>query len=116
MQGNLTAEEVERDLGGAELYEVYLFVRKVWWQRAPLIQRDHPAHPLWRLEFFAKARQDGTWQRWIDVVLQWHHEVEGLIRALSTPVHAMANLISPEVLVVRLLEPVKVSQFTTLEL
>lgn len=109
MQSNFTAAELERDLGGVTLLEVFLFVRQIWWQRAPLVQQHAPGHPLWRLAFFEKARRDGTWDRWIDVVLQWHEEVDGLIRALETPVHAIACLIPPQVLVARLLEPVKVS-------
>lgn len=108
LQSNLTAAELERDLGGVTLLEVFLFIRQVWWQRAPLVQRHAPGHPLWKLAFFEKARHEGTWDRWIDVVLQWHQEVEGLIRALETPVHAMANLLPPHVLVAKLLEPVKV--------
>ena len=112
MQDNLIAGLDVRDLGGADLLEVFLFLRQIWWQRAPLLQRDAPSHPLWKLAFFLKARQDGTWDRWIDVTLQWHQEVKGLVDALNTPVGAMANLLPPHLLVARLLEPVKVQLAT----
>ena len=107
-QDNLLTTEEVRDLGGADLLEVFMFLRQVWWQRAPLLQRDHPSHPLWNLGFFAEARRNGTWDRWLDVTFQWHREIEGLVNALNTPVGAMANLLPPHLLVAKMLEPVKV--------
>ena len=104
----------EQDLGGVDLWEVLLFIRLVWWARSPLMQRDYPNHPLWKLAFFAAARRDGTWDRWIDVILQWHKEVNGLIAALQTPAGAMANVLPPHLLVARLLEPVTVTHFSIL--
>ncbi len=108
VQGNLTSSLDMRDLGGADLYEVLLFLRQVWWQRAPLLHRDAPSHPMWKMAFFLEARRNGTWDRWLDVTLQWHQEISGLTTALNTPVGAMANLLPPHLLVMRMLEPVKV--------
>ena len=108
LQDNLTSSLDLRDLGGADLYEVLLFLRQVWWQRAPLLHRDAPSHPMWKMAFFLEARRNGTWDRWLDVTLQWHQEISGLTNALNTPVGAMANLLPPHLLVVRMLEPVKV--------
>ncbi|KAL0050065.1 hypothetical protein WJX82_003733 [Trebouxia sp. C0006] len=59
------------------------------------------------MAFFLEARRNWTWDRWLDVTLQWHQEISGLINALNTPVGAMANLLPPHLLVVRMLEPVK---------
>ena len=103
-----------RDLGGAggcwgDLYEVLFFLRQIWWQQAPLLQHDAPAHPLWRLAFFLEARRNGTWDRWLSVSLQWHTEVKGLSDALDTPAGAMANLVPAHLLVARMLDPVKVN-------
>ena len=99
LQDNLTSSLDLRDLGGADL---------VWWQRAPLLHRNAPSHPMWKTAFFLEARRNGTWDRWLDVTLQWHQEISGLTNALNTPVGAMANLLLPHLLVVRMLEPVKV--------
>jgi len=63
---------------------------------------------MWKMAFFLEARRNWTWDRWLDVTLQWHQEISGLINALNTPVGAMANLLPPHLLVVRMLEPVKV--------
>ena len=84
-------------------------MRQIWWQRAPLLQQEAPAHPLWKLSFFLEARRNGTWDRWLSVSLQWHAEVKGLINALDTPAGAMANLVPSHLLVARMLEPVKVN-------
>ncbi len=108
LQDNLTSSFDLRDLGGADLYEVLLLLRQVWWQRAPLLHRDAPSHPMWKMAFFLEARRNGTWDGWLRVTLQWHQEISGLIIALNTPVGAMANLLPPHLLVVRMLEPVKV--------
>ena len=91
---------------------VFIFIRKLWWQRAPLLCRDAPGHPLWKLGFFEKARRDGTWDRWVSVILNWHKEVEGLIRALDSPVYALGSAMPPFLLVARLLEPLKVMLIT----
>ncbi|MCJ1368720.1 hypothetical protein MMC16_007865 [Acarospora aff. strigata] len=57
--------------------------------------------------FFEKARRDGTWDRWVSVILNWHKEVEGLIRALDSPVYALGSAMPPFLLVARLLKPLK---------
>jgi hypothetical protein len=114
LQDNLMSSLDLRDLGGADLYEVLLFLRQVWWQRAPLIHRDAPSHPMWKMAFFLEARSNGTWDRWLDVTLQWHQEINGLMNALNTPVGAMANLLPPHLLVIQMLEPVKVQASRTI--
>ena len=66
--------------------------------------------PLWKLGFFPKARRDGTWDRWIDVTLQWHCEAKGMMEAVDTPVAPLATVVPPELLVARLTSfPVKVT-------
>ena len=102
------ASQKSRDLGGQDLIEVYQFLRKVWWLRAPLFHRDHPTHPMWKLGFFDEARRDGTWDRWCEVVLGWHAEVDGLMDAFASPVGAIANALPPQLLVAKLMESVKV--------
>ena len=66
------------------------------------------------MAFFLEARSNGTWDRWLDVTLQWHQEINGLMNALNTPVGAMANLLPPHLLVIQMLEPVKVQASRTI--
>ena len=62
-----------------------------------------------RMDFFEDFRLDGTWDRWCRVSQQYHREVAAMQRALDTPLGQISCLVSPELLVARLLEPVHVS-------
>ena len=65
------------------------------------------------MSFFETFRLDGTWDRWCDATLQYHREIEAMQRALDTPLGQISGLVSPELLVARLLEPVHVSCSTS---
>lgn len=90
------------------LLQTFVVLKRTWWQLAPRLELEVSGHPIFRLEFMEEARFSGIWDRWVQVVLQYHLEVDGLLRAMSGPVWSMIGLASPHMILARLLEPVHV--------
>ena len=55
MQHNQTASSHTSDLGGKDMLEVYMFLRQVWWQQAPLMQQDAPGTALMEAGLLSKG-------------------------------------------------------------
>ena len=114
LQYNLTASESDRDLGGARTLQAHKMVRRSLWQRLPLLYQIEPEHPVFSLGVFDDLKATGVWDDWVNVVLKWHEQVEGMEKALSAgPMMALANMVPPHLIVARLLEPVNVSSIVT---
>lgn len=110
LQYNLTASESDRDLGGARTLDAHKMVRRSLWQRLPLLYQIEPEHPVFTLGVFDDLKATGVWYDWVNVVLKWHEQVQGMEKALSAgPLMALANMVPPHLIVARLLEPVNVS-------
>ena len=112
MQFNLKAPKDQRDIGGLMLLQTYTVLKRTWWQCAPRLEQEVPGHPIFLMDFMEEAKFSGIWDRWVQVVTQYHLEVEGLLRAMSGPLWSMIGLATPHLIVARLLEPVHVRFMT----
>ncbi|KAL0028485.1 hypothetical protein WJX77_009441 [Trebouxia sp. C0004] len=76
---NQSAPKDNRDLGGVLLLMCFIILKRIWWQLAPLLEEEVPAHPFFTLGFMQDARISGS---------------------------RRACLLPPHLVVARLLEPV----------
>lgn len=97
-----------RDLGGVDLLEAFEFERTTYWLYCPLLDRDHPAHPLWRLEFMLAARHGGVYEAWSRLVVGWHTQCVQLGEIRRSPVWSLHGGMAGNLLVHHLMEPVEV--------
>ena len=110
LQFNLTGFGSERDLGVARTLDAHKMVQRSLWQRLPLLYQIEPEHPVFSLGVFDDLKATGVWYDWVNVMLKWHEQVEGVQKALSAgPMMALANMVPPHLIVAQLLEPVNLS-------
>ncbi|KAK9825086.1 hypothetical protein WJX74_007242 [Apatococcus lobatus] len=105
-KANCTASDV-RDIGGENTMQVYIFLRRIWWQTAPLVETMYASHPILCMQFFERFWNDRTWDRWAACVRSFHAEVTAMQQALDVPLGSSANMVSPQLVLARILEPVQ---------
>lgn len=59
------------------------YLRKVFLQDMPFIEKFCPAHPIFQTRFFLTHKNE--WERWRNMLLEFHDRMEGIEREFIAP-------------------------------
>ena len=101
--------------GAVGMYELFQWLRLVFFMRAPLLQEGlhrQFEHEVFNLPFLKPWKLNGTWERWCSCVRQFDKEIRNYERILSSPLCLMNPATDIRSQIAHLLEPVHVSCYT----